>query len=134
MIPRQKIVQNQQLFPSLKKGGGTKLIYPTSTAFDIQLAIARLNSYYKHYSLVYFTHTRSLIYFFYIFLNSQGSPDGRIPGGATVFFKVQLIKVLSAGIGGSAKLFGADGNELSLSTNKSKGASGLLFGADGRPL
>mmetsp|Transcript_26518 Transcript_26518/g.38016 ORF Transcript_26518/g.38016 Transcript_26518/m.38016 type:complete len:306 (-) Transcript_26518:536-1453(-) len=64
----------------------------------------------------------------------NGSPDGRIPGGATVFFKVQLIKVLSAGIGGSAKLFGADGNELNVSTNKSKGATGLLFGADGRPL
>ena len=44
--------------------------------------------------------------------------------------------MLSAGIGGSAKLFGADGNELSIpSRQSSKGSakSGLL-GADGMPL
>lgn len=27
-----------------------------------------------------------------------GTPDGRIPGGATLFFKIQLAEVLSAGI------------------------------------
>jgi len=65
----------------------------------------------------------------------NGSPDGRIPGGATVFFKVQLIKVLSAGVGGSAKLFGADGKELSSPKQSSIGSakSGLL-GANGLPL
>lgn len=41
-----------------------------------------------------------------------GTPDGRIPGGAALFFKIQLIEVLSAGIGGGPKLVGADGKEL----------------------
>ena len=58
-----------------------------------------------------------------------GTPDGRIPGGAALFFKIQLIEVLSAGIGGGPKLVGADGNELKKNTE----GSGLL-GADGKPL
>lgn len=58
-----------------------------------------------------------------------GTPDGRIPGGAALFFKIQLLEVLSAGIGGGPRLVGADGNEL----KSNKGSSGLL-GADGRPL
>ena len=58
-----------------------------------------------------------------------GTPDGRIPGGAALFFKIQLLEVLSAGIGGGPKLVGADGNEL----KKDSGGSGLL-GADGKPL
>lgn len=58
-----------------------------------------------------------------------GTPDGRIPGGAALFFKIQLIEVLSAGIGGGPKLVGADGREL----KKSSAGSGLL-GADGMPL
>lgn len=62
----------------------------------------------------------------------QGTPDGRIPGGATIFFKVQLLEVLTAGIGGSPKLFGADGRPAKASSGAQKG-SGLL-GADGRPL
>mmetsp|Transcript_30875 Transcript_30875/g.37604 ORF Transcript_30875/g.37604 Transcript_30875/m.37604 type:complete len:243 (+) Transcript_30875:188-916(+) len=28
----------------------------------------------------------------------EGSPDGRVPGGVTLFFKVQLLEVLSAGV------------------------------------
>lgn len=59
----------------------------------------------------------------------QGTPDGRIPGGAALFFKIQLIEVLSAGIGGGPKLVGADGKELKKKTE----GSGLL-GADGKPL
>jgi FKBP-type peptidyl-prolyl cis-trans isomerase len=58
-----------------------------------------------------------------------GTPDGRIPGGAALFFKIQLIEVLSAGIGGGPKLVGADGQEL-----KKDGGGGGLLGADGKPL
>lgn len=58
----------------------------------------------------------------------DGSPDGRIPGGAAIFFKVQLLEVLSAGVGGGPTLLGADGNKL----KKTQGAG--LFGADGNPL
>jgi len=57
----------------------------------------------------------------------EGTPDGRIPGGAALFFKIQLIEVLSAGIGGGPQLVGADGNALK------KGGGGLL-GVDGNPL
>ena len=59
----------------------------------------------------------------------KGSPDGRIPGGAVLFLKVQLIEVLSAGVGGGPSLLGADGKKLT----KSNSGSGLL-GADGKPL
>jgi len=57
----------------------------------------------------------------------EGSPDGRIPGGAAIFFKVQLLKVLSAGVGGGPTLLGADGTKL-------KKDGGGLLGADGNPL
>lgn len=57
----------------------------------------------------------------------MGSPDGRIPGGATLFFKVQLLEVLTAGVGGDAKLLGPDGRAYS------QDEPGLL-GADGRPM
>jgi FKBP-type peptidyl-prolyl cis-trans isomerase len=43
---------------------------------------------------------------------AEGTPDGRVPGGSTLFFKVQLLEVLTAGIGGSPKLLGADGRPL----------------------
>lgn len=59
----------------------------------------------------------------------QGTPDGRIPGGAALFFKIQLIEVLSAGIGGGPKLVGADGKEL-----KKNSEGSVLLGADGKPL
>lgn len=62
----------------------------------------------------------------------EGTPDGTIPGGATLFFKVQLLEVLSAGIGGSPSLLGADGKKLKKPDVKEKG-SGLL-GVDGKPL
>jgi FKBP-type peptidyl-prolyl cis-trans isomerase len=58
----------------------------------------------------------------------EGTPDGSIPGGSTVFFKVQLLEVMSAGIGGERTLLGADGNKMS----REKGSGGLL-GADGKP-
>mmetsp|Transcript_10985 Transcript_10985/g.10502 ORF Transcript_10985/g.10502 Transcript_10985/m.10502 type:complete len:323 (-) Transcript_10985:104-1072(-) len=61
-----------------------------------------------------------------------GTPDGRIPGMATIFFKVQLLEVLSAGIGGSPTLVGSDGKKLG-GNKGDKGGSGLL-GADGNPL
>lgn len=61
---------------------------------------------------------------------AEGTPDGSIPGGATLFFKVQLLEVLSAGIGGSPTLLGADGKKLG---SDSESSSGLL-GADGKPL
>lgn len=59
----------------------------------------------------------------------NGTPDGRIPGGSTLFFKVQLLEVLSAGIGGEPTLLGADGKSI----KKDVGGSGLI-GADGKPL
>jgi len=58
----------------------------------------------------------------------EGTPDGRIPGGSAIFFKVQLLEVLSAGIGGGPTLLGADGTAL-----KKSSGSGLM-GADGKPL
>jgi len=67
---------------------------------------------------------------------AEGTPDGRIPGGATLFFKVQLIEVLSGAIGGSPTLLGADGKKLGGSSgddSSSTGGSGLL-GADGQPM
>lgn len=62
----------------------------------------------------------------------NGTPDGRIPGGSTLFFKVQLLEVLSAGIGGEPTLLGADGKALS-KKGTSSGGGGLL-GLDGKPI
>ena len=56
-----------------------------------------------------------------------GTPDGRIPGGAALFFKIQLLEVMSAGIGGGPKLVGANGQVLNRD-------GGTLLGADGKPL
>lgn len=58
----------------------------------------------------------------------EGSPDGRIPGGAAIFFRVQLLEVLTAGVGGGPTLLGADGTKLK------KDAGSTLLGADGKPL
>ena len=58
-----------------------------------------------------------------------GTPDGLIPGGSTLFFKVQLLEVMSAGIGGGPALLGADGKKL-----RKEAAAGGLLGADGKPL
>jgi FKBP-type peptidyl-prolyl cis-trans isomerase len=60
----------------------------------------------------------------------EGTPDGRIPGGSTIFFKVQLLNVLSAGIGGSPTLLGADGKKL----DPKGGTKSGLLGADGKPV
>lgn len=62
----------------------------------------------------------------------EGTPDGRIPGGSTLFFKIQLLEVLSASIGGSP-LVGADGKKLNRKKPDEEAESGLL-GADGKPL
>lgn len=59
----------------------------------------------------------------------DGTPDGRIPGGSTLVFKIQLLEVMSAGIGGGPKLVGADGQAI----KKDAEGPGLL-GADGKPL
>ncbi len=50
----------------------------------------------------------------------QGSPDGRIPGGSTLFFKVQLLKIMTGAIGGSG-LVGADGKSLKRDTSSGSG-------------
>ena len=60
----------------------------------------------------------------------RGTPDGSIPGGSTLFFKIQLLEVLSAGIGGGPTLLGADGQKI----KKESSGSGGLLGADGKPL
>lgn len=62
-----------------------------------------------------------------------GTPDGRIPGRSTLFFKVQLLEILSASIGGGAELLGADGKKL-LDPKRGASSGGGLLGADGRPL
>jgi len=60
---------------------------------------------------------------------NDGTPDGAIPGGSTLFFKISLIEVLSAGVGGGPILLGADGQALK------KNSAGLgLLGADGNPI
>lgn len=59
----------------------------------------------------------------------SGTPDGRIPGGSTLFFKIQLLEIMSASIGGGPELLGADGKKL----DKKSAGTGLL-GADGRPM
>jgi FKBP-type peptidyl-prolyl cis-trans isomerase len=60
----------------------------------------------------------------------KGTPDGRIPPGSTLFFKVQLVEILTASIGGSPTLLGADGQKL----EKGGSQGGGLLGADGKPL
>ena len=59
---------------------------------------------------------------------NEGSGDGRVPGGSALFFKVQLLEVLSAGVGGGNTLMGLDGKKLKKSDSSS------LLGADGSPL
>lgn len=53
----------------------------------------------------------------------QGTPDGRIPGGSTLFFKIQLLKVLTGEVGGSG-LVGPDGKSLK---RNGGGGSGLIL-------
>ena len=57
-------------------------------------------------------------------------PNPNIPDNSTLFYKVQLVDVLTAGIGGSQRnvptLLNADGTKLSSSTT--------LLGVNGRPL
>lgn len=60
---------------------------------------------------------------------AEGTPDGRIPGGSTLFFKIQLVEILSGAVGGAPTLLGADGQAL----NNEGGGSGLI-GADGQPM
>jgi FKBP-type peptidyl-prolyl cis-trans isomerase len=59
-------------------------------------------------------------------------PNPNIPDNSTLFYKVQLVDVLTAGIGGEQRnvptLLNADGTKLSSST------SSTLLGANGRPL
>jgi hypothetical protein len=59
----------------------------------------------------------------------EGTPDGSIPGGSTLFFKVQLLEIVSGGIGGGPSLLGSDGQKM----KKKDEGSGLL-GVDGKPL
>mmetsp|Transcript_134790 Transcript_134790/g.200567 ORF Transcript_134790/g.200567 Transcript_134790/m.200567 type:complete len:299 (+) Transcript_134790:65-961(+) len=58
----------------------------------------------------------------------QGTPDGSVPGGSSLFFKIQLLKILSGGIGGGPMLVDAAGNSLG------GGGGGGLIGPDGKPL
>jgi FKBP-type peptidyl-prolyl cis-trans isomerase len=71
---------------------------------------------------------------------AKGTPDGRIPPNSTIFFKVQLLEILSAGIGGTPTLYGGDGQKLGNSSGggakkpSSSSSSFGLLGADGRPM
>jgi len=58
----------------------------------------------------------------------EGTPHGRIPGGSSLFFKIQLLEIMSAGVGGSP-ILGADGQKM-----KKGGSGGGLLGPDGRPM
>merc|ERR1719343_781105 len=60
---------------------------------------------------------------------AEGTPDGRIPGGSTLFFKIQLVEILSGAVGGAPTLLGADGQAY----NSNEGGSGLI-GPDGQPM
>jgi len=60
---------------------------------------------------------------------AEGTPDERIPGGSTLFFKIQLLEIMSASIGGEPSLLGADGQKISKGKD-----SGALLGPDGKPL
>ena len=60
----------------------------------------------------------------------EGTPDGRIPGGSTLFFKIQLVSILTGAVGGGPTLLGADGEAYN---SNDSGGSGLI-GADGSPL
>merc|ERR1719343_870110 len=60
----------------------------------------------------------------------EGTPDGRIPGGSTLFFKIQLVNILTGSVGGAPTLLGADGQAYN---SNDEGGSGLI-GADGNPL
>jgi FKBP-type peptidyl-prolyl cis-trans isomerase len=62
---------------------------------------------------------------------AEGTPDGRVPGGSTLFFKVDLLEVLSAGIeDGGSGLVDAQGQTLQYQENQDPG----LLGPDGRPM
>ena len=63
----------------------------------------------------------------------EGTPDGRIPGGSTLFFKIQLVEILTGAVGGSPSLLGADGQALGAGGGDDGGWSGLI-GADGQPM
>jgi FKBP-type peptidyl-prolyl cis-trans isomerase len=65
---------------------------------------------------------------------AKGTPDGRIPPDSTLFFKVQLLEVLSVGIGGAPSLLGSDGTKLIKPKTSSTGGGSGLLGVDGRPL
>jgi len=58
----------------------------------------------------------------------EGTPDGRIPGGSTLFFKIQLVEIESGAVGGAPTLLGADGQAYN-----NDGGSGLI-GVDGQPM
>lgn len=95
------------------------------------LSVCRADVSFKHHVMFFFRDNirRMLGIPSEMAYGEAGTPDGRIPGGAALFFKIQLIEVLIAGIGGGPKLVGADGREL----KANKASSGLL-GADGKPL
>lgn len=61
-----------------------------------------------------------------------GTPDGRIPGFSTLFFKVQLVEILTGAVGGSPSLLGANGQALG-GGGDSGDWSGLI-GVDGQPM
>lgn len=61
---------------------------------------------------------------------ADGTPDGRIPGGSTLFFKIQLVNIMSGAVGGAPTLLGADGEAYNSGDESGSG----LIGADGSPL
>jgi len=65
----------------------------------------------------------------------EGTPDGRIPGGATLFFKVHLLEVLTAGIGGEPTLLGSDGKRIKKAAAGGQHERGraTILGPDGKP-
>lgn len=110
---------------------------PDGTVFDsslgqdepLTIAIGQLIPGFKQGMLKMFEGDTAMIGIpFMLAYGEEGSADGRVPGGAAIFFKVQLLEVLSAGIETGPTLLGADGQKL-----KKDSTSGLL-GADGKPL
>lgn len=67
----------------------------------------------------------------------MGTPDGRIPGGSTLFFKIQLVEILSPGsdpsmmMMGSTQQYGSDGGQQQQQQDRASQRGGGSGGAGG---
>jgi FKBP-type peptidyl-prolyl cis-trans isomerase len=67
----------------------------------------------------------------------MGTPDGRIPGGSTLFFKIQLVEILAPGSDMNQQQqqqYGGGGPDGQLQPQQLGGGGGGYMGADGNPM